>query len=179
MDKVTASERAMEAERAWSLAKQRGDDRLRAVALADYRKARREMRRQERAALARRLDEIRRGSRARVVPSEEYEAGSCNFTVSADPAGVAPSNVVVTFRSDAGFDPAKLTTKVTGATLPTPLGLSTNPQPVVSTSSLPVTLSSQFSWGTFAADGAGTPLVPSDGDGAPVFHTSFTITATP
>lgn len=44
MDTVTPSERALAAERAWSLAKQRGDDRLRRAALAEYRVARREMR---------------------------------------------------------------------------------------------------------------------------------------
>lgn len=50
MDKVTADERAMMAERAvraaeaWGLARARGDERLRVAALRDYRDARREAR---------------------------------------------------------------------------------------------------------------------------------------
>jgi hypothetical protein len=76
MDKVTANERAMMAERAWSLAKQRGDDRLSEAALADYRAARREARRG--AAYAslswEQMEEIRRDCRARVVHPEEYRS---------------------------------------------------------------------------------------------------------
>jgi len=64
-----ANERAMMAERAWSLAKQLGDDRPRVAALRDYRDARREARHSCRLSLAE-LDEIRRDCRARVVPTE-------------------------------------------------------------------------------------------------------------
>ncbi|MFI5258302.1 MAG: hypothetical protein ACHQ01_01645 [Candidatus Limnocylindrales bacterium] len=66
METLTASERALVAERAWSLAKQRGDDRLRRAALTDYREARREARAQTRAGLAR-LDEIRDELRTKAV----------------------------------------------------------------------------------------------------------------
>jgi len=46
MDELMAQERAQDAERAWSLAKQRGDERLRLAALADYRQALRDLREQ-------------------------------------------------------------------------------------------------------------------------------------
>ena len=77
-ERVSANERAMMAERAWSLAKQLGDERLRVAALADYRAARREARLEARRPVALswdRLEEIRRDCRARVVPSEEYRPG--------------------------------------------------------------------------------------------------------
>ncbi|MGA3030863.1 MAG: hypothetical protein ABSE58_09035 [Candidatus Limnocylindrales bacterium] len=46
MDTFSPNERALAAAHAWELARARGDDRLRLAALADYREARREQRRQ-------------------------------------------------------------------------------------------------------------------------------------
>jgi hypothetical protein len=46
VDTFSPNERALMAMRAWELARARGDDRLRLAALADYRAARREQRRQ-------------------------------------------------------------------------------------------------------------------------------------
>jgi hypothetical protein len=46
MDTFSPNERALTAAHAWELARARGDDRLRLAALADYRAARREQRRQ-------------------------------------------------------------------------------------------------------------------------------------
>jgi len=106
-------------------------------------------------------------------PSGQDTVG-CNFTVSAD--GAAPSSVTIKFVSDAGFDPLKVTEKATGYSS---LGLSPNPAVVTTTSTLPLLIDSHISWGTFASDGTGTPLIPDDGDGSNVFHTSFTIVATP